>query len=100
MYGTIFRMKVKRGQEQKVVELFQEWERERKPKVKGALGGYLLKPDKKAGELVGVVVFQDKASYTANASNPEQDRWYHRVRECLEADPAWEDGEYVAGGVR
>lgn len=100
MYGTIFRMKVKRGQEQKVVGLFQEWDRERKPKVKGALGGYLLKPDKKSGEFVGVAVFQDKASYTANASNPEQDRWYHRVRECLEADPSWEDGEYVAGGVK
>ena len=34
MYGTIFRMKVKGGQEQRAVELFKEWERERKPKAK------------------------------------------------------------------
>ncbi len=39
MYGTIFRMKVKPGQEQKVLEAFQEWDGDRKPKVKGAVGG-------------------------------------------------------------
>ena len=33
MYGTIFRMKVKPGLEQRVVETLDEWERERKPKV-------------------------------------------------------------------
>ena len=34
MYGTIFRMKLKAGQEQNVVDLFREWERDRKPKAK------------------------------------------------------------------
>ena len=95
MYGTIFRMKVKRGQEQKVAELFREWDRERQPKVKGAITGLLLKPDKKRGELIGVSVFQDRASYMANADDPEQDRWYRKLRELLQADPEWEDGEYL-----
>jgi hypothetical protein len=99
MYGTIFRMKVKPGQEKKLVDLYNEWDRSRKPKVKGAVGGYLLKPDKKAGELIGVAIFKDKASYTANANDPEQDKWYRKVRELLTADPAWEDGEYLAGGA-
>ena len=95
MYGTIFRMKVKPGQEQKVLEVFQEWDRDRKPKVKGAGGGYLLKPDNRPGELVAVAVFSDKASYTANASDPEQDVWYGKFRDLLVADPEWEDGEYL-----
>ena len=38
MYGTIFRLKVNPGQEQKAVEVFKEWERARKPNVKGAIG--------------------------------------------------------------
>ena len=67
-------MKVKPGQEQRLVELFKDWERERQPKVKGAIGGLIMKPDNKAGELVGVAVFEDKASYMANAGDPEQDR--------------------------
>ena len=48
--------------------------------------------------MIGVAVFQDKASYVGNADNPEQIAWYGRLRELLEADPEWEDGEYMAGG--
>jgi len=98
MYGSIFRMKVKPGQEQKLVEMFKEWEQQRRPRVKGAVASYLLKPDRKRNEMVGVAVFQDKQTYRANADDPEQDRWYRRMRELLEADPEWEDGEYIAPG--
>ncbi len=98
MYGSIFRMKVKPGQEQKLVEMFKEWEQQRRPKVKGVVASYLLKPDRKRNEMVAVAVFQDKQTYRANADDPEQDRWYRRMRELLEADPEWEDGEFVASG--
>ena len=67
--------------------------------TKGAIGGYLFKPDNRAGELIGFAVFSDKDSYVANADDPDQDRWFRRLRDLLEADPTWEDGEYVAGGV-
>ena len=100
MYGTIFRMKVKEGQDQRVVDIFNEWDHQRKSKVKGAVAGLLLRSDKKSGELVGVAVFQDKSTYQANASDPEQDKWYRRLRELLTADPEWEDGEYIAGDVK
>ena len=95
MYGTIFRMKVKPGQEDAVVSLVKEWEKERKPKIVGVVGGYVMKPDNKQGLLIGVAVFKDKASYMANADDPDQDRWFRRIRDLLEADPEWEDGEYV-----
>ena len=95
MYGSIFRMKVKSGQEQRIVELMKEWETEHAPKIEGAIASLLLKPDRQSGELVAVAVFKDKASYRANADRPEQDRWFRRMRELLEADPEWEDGEYV-----
>ena len=36
MYGTIFRMKVKAGQESQVIDLFREWNREIHPTVKAA----------------------------------------------------------------
>ena len=99
MYGTIFRMQVKRGQEQRVAQLFKEWEQERKPKVKGAVTGFLLKPDNRPDVMIGVAVFADKASYAANADDPGQDQWYQKLRALLQADPEWEDGEYVVGGL-
>ena len=37
----------------------------------------------------------DRDAYRANASDPEQDRWYRRMREHLDADPEWTDGELV-----
>jgi hypothetical protein len=96
-YGTIFRMRPKPGAEQQIVRLMEEWQRDRQPKVKGVVGGYLFKPDKRPGELVGVAVFQDRDSFMANANDPEQDAWYSRLREQLEADPEWEDGTIQSG---
>lgn len=95
MYGSIFSLKFEAGQEQKLLEMFQKWEKERKPKVKGAVASYVLRPDNHPGELIGVAVFRDKASYTANANDPEQDKWYQEMRRLLLADPQWQDGEYV-----
>ena len=99
MYGTIFRMKVKAGHETDVIDLMKEWNTTLQPHAKGALAGLVLKPDTGSGELIGVAVFQDKASYLANADTPGQDSWYRKLRENLESDPQWEDGEYVAGAI-
>ncbi len=99
MYGTMFRMKAKLGREQKLIAVFHDWERERRPQTPGAIGGFLFKPDGKPEEFIGVAVFQDKESYAANADNPGQDAWYKELRELLVSDPTWEDGEYVAGSI-
>jgi quinol monooxygenase YgiN len=96
-YGTIYRMRPKPGAEPQLVALLEEWERERKPKVRGAIGGYLFKPDGRPGELIGVAVFRDQESYRANADDPAQNAWYQRLREHLEADPEWDDGVVLSG---
>lgn len=91
MYGSVFTLRPKAGQEQDVILLMEEWDRERRPKAKGAVAAYLFKLDK--GGMMGVAVFQSKEDYVANANNPEQDAWYRRLRDVLEADPEWNDGE-------
>ena len=96
MYGTIFRMKVKSGQSQRVTQIFEEWNTKQKPEVQGAIGGLVMKPDGSSNELIGVAIFEDKQSYMANADRPGQQQWYAKLRDALEADPEWEDGEYVA----
>jgi len=95
MYGTVAHLRVKPGQEQALLALQREWESQRRPKVKGAIGEYLYKLDRNPNEYILVVLFQDKETYSANANDPEQDRWYRRWRELLEADPQWNDGEVV-----
>jgi hypothetical protein len=47
-------------------------------------------------ELWGVAVFEDEATYRANANDPEQHKEYERFRQHLVADPEWHDGTIEA----
>ncbi len=96
MYGTIARLSPKPGAEAEIIMGMEDWQRERAPKVRGAVGEYLFKLDN--GGLMLVALFEDKESYVANAEDPEQDAWYRRLREQLTADPEWNDGEILAIG--
>lgn len=96
MYGTVAHVRPKSGQEQTLIDLFDEWNRDYAPNVKGAIAGYLYRKDGDPGELIMVAVFKDKHSYVANADSPEQSAWFEKFRATLEADPVWEDGEIVA----
>lgn len=98
MYGTVAHLRPKPGQEQAVLDLFNEWNRDYKPQVKGAITSYAYRKEDDPGELIMVAVFEDKQSYLANADSPEQNEWYQKFRELLEVDPSWEDGEIVASG--
>lgn len=96
MYGTVARMKVKPGSEKAFVSLMEEWRSSRKAKVKGAVATYTYRLDKEPSTLVMAVVFKDKKSYVDNAQDPEQDKWYRKMRALLQVDPVWDDGEIVS----
>jgi hypothetical protein len=93
MYGTVALIKPRRGKEQDVVAAMGRWDKERRPKVKGAITGYVYQLDK--GGMIMVAVFDTKKSYMANAESPAQDRWYRAFRSLLSADPEWNDGKIV-----
>jgi hypothetical protein len=95
MFGTIYRMRPREGEEAGVADYYRRWERERKPVVRGAIAAYVFKPKARPGELMGVVVFDSEANYYTNAADPEQDRWYRQLRELLLADPEWSDGDIL-----
>lgn len=97
MYGTVAHITLKQGQEQALLALLEEWKRDFRPKVKGALTNYVYKKDANPNELILVAVFEDKQSYVANADSSDQDQWYQKFRALLEADPVWEDGEIISG---
>lgn len=98
MYGTVARMRVKAGQEKALTAMMDVWNKERRPKVKGAKGTYVYQLDKNPREFIMAVVFEDKKSYVDNAHSPDQDKWYQGYRKLLETDPEWNDGEIVWTG--
>ena len=95
MYGTVAKLRLKGNHEEQVRSLNDEWASERGRKIAGYVGTYVLQADERPNELILVALFKDRDSYRANADDPEQDRWYRRMREHLETDPDWTDGEFV-----
>ena len=95
MFGTIYRMHPKPDQERNIADHFRRWERERRPVVDGMVSGYLFRPRAGSRELIGVAVFDSEANYRRNASDPAQDRWNRGLRELLEGDPDWTDGDVL-----
>jgi quinol monooxygenase YgiN len=96
MFGTVFAMRPKPGQEKDVEQMLERWNRERRPKVSGVVASYLFTSRANAGQLLGVAVFASEDDYRRNANDPDQDRWYQELRSHLEADPEWNDGDVLA----
>ena len=91
MYGTIFNLKVKPGHERELLETMDE----RNAEIKGAVAWFLMRPDDKNADLVGVAVFESKEAYVANANSPEQHEAFAKMMEHLVDEPNWTDGEYI-----
>ena len=97
MYGTVFTFRAKEGKADEVKRLVSEWIVKRQPAVSGSKAGYLYQLDSDPNAFVGVAVFNDKTTYVANADSAEQDAWFKQLRDNLEADPDWMDGEVFGG---
>jgi quinol monooxygenase YgiN len=92
MYGTIARMRLKPGQEGAMQEMMREYETLNVP---GYVSSTVYKMDADSNEFYMTVLFEDQASYRANAESPEQNGRYQKMREMLEGEPEWHDGEIV-----
>jgi antibiotic biosynthesis monooxygenase (ABM) superfamily enzyme len=92
MYGTIARFRMKPGSEDRLRELSREYET---LKIPGFVYEYIYRLDAGQNEYALVVAFDSKENYVANAKSPEQHQRYQKLRDLLEADPEWSDGEIV-----
>ena len=95
MFGSVFTMRPKSGKEDAVLELFERWDRERRPKVKGTLASHIYRSTDNPKEWTCAVVFDSRENYMANAEDPGQDRWYRELVQLLEEEPRFKDGEVL-----
>ncbi len=93
MYGTVARMKLKPGMEEKLKQDMAQYD---DLKIAGFVGSAVYRMDSDPSELYLTVIFKDKASYQANAKDPKQDERFKKMRASLQADPEWHDGEIIA----
>jgi quinol monooxygenase YgiN len=60
--------------------------------VKGFVGSYVLM-ENDSDNVWLLAVFEDRATYDANADDPKMHETYVKYRALLEEDPEWHDGE-------
>lgn len=94
MYGTIARIRPKGGDTAALRTLLEAWNRVRRPEVPGARDSYLFVPDTAGPIAFLIAIFDDEATYRANADSAAQHAWYLQLREQLDADPDWMDGVF------
>ena len=91
MYGTIARVRVKRGAEAELMRLGQE----SAGQEPGFVFQHVYRTDADPQEFYLVVGFESKEAYQANANSHEQHQRYEQYRALLETEPEWHDGEIV-----
>jgi quinol monooxygenase YgiN len=97
MYGTVARMRAKPGSGDQLVALSREYD---DLGIRGFVATYVYRLDDNPDDYYMAVLFEDRESYRRNADDPAQDARYRRLRELLEADPKWHDGEVVWASSR
>ena len=91
MYGTCARMVVKPENRDAIRAVF---DRDQPRDMKGYVGSYVL-AENDSDNVWLLAVFEDRATYDANADDPRQDEVYQQYRALLEEEPEWHDGEIM-----
>ena len=94
MYGTVAKMRVKADNVDAVRKGMAAQMEGAKPA--GYIQSYVLSENDSDTQWL-FVMFEDKASYMANADDPAQNERYMEFRALMEADPEWHDGTIEEG---
>lgn len=89
---THFRIRAKPGERQQVIDLFDRWFRDRRPKARGFFRADLSSSVSDPDVFMASACFVDRVTYEANSNDPEQTAWYEELRSHLVDDPEWFDG--------
>ena len=92
MYGSVSRWRVKDGRQEDLKRLADELMRDR-PSGAGAVFVYQAEADPREFWVVGA--FASREAYTKNSDSPEQHARFSKLRELMDGDPEWHDGEVV-----
>lgn len=93
MYGTVARFRLKPGMEEHLMDYDRQ---SQAANIPGFVSNTVYRLDADPSVYILTVVFESKEAYLANARSPEQDTRYRQLRDMLEDDPDWDNGEVVS----
>jgi antibiotic biosynthesis monooxygenase (ABM) superfamily enzyme len=83
--------RAKPDQEDALLAHLEAWDRQRRPKVHGFLGGEVYRDLVDRRHFINIARFESPEAAQAVAGVPEQDAWYRRLVELCEAEPIFTD---------
>ena len=91
VYGTVAKMKLKPGAEDKMMKAMEGSDAGRE----GHVATYVFKSDADPNVHIVATIFESKAAYRKFAESPEQDKRFRQMSEMLAGEPEWNDGEVI-----
>jgi quinol monooxygenase YgiN len=92
MYGSVSRWHIKEGKQEEFERLGHELMRDR---PSGAQSVQVYSSDADPSEYWVCGVFDSREAYAANSATPEQGSRFQRLRDLMDSDAEWHDGEVV-----
>ncbi len=87
MFLTVSTYQAKAGEEDAIIALYEDWQRNIQPRAMGYLSGELLRNAEAPREFIAIMRFESWESAHTLANDPEQDAWYRRVVSLTENVP-------------
>ena len=91
VYGTVAKMKLKPGAEEKIMQVMEAAQDGRE----GHVATYVFKSDADPNVHFVATIFESKNAYKKFADSPAQDKRFQQMRDLLASDPEWHDGEVI-----
>ncbi len=87
MFVTVSIYRAKAGEEDAVIALHEDWQRNQQAKAQGYLSGELLRNIQTPREFVAIMRFENRAFAQELANDPKQNAWYRRLVSLVENVP-------------
>ncbi len=87
MFVTVSTYRAKAGEEDAIIALHEDWQRNQRPRARGYLSGELLRNVEAPREFIAIMRFESQEPARTLANDPEQDAWYQRVISLTENVP-------------
>src|SRR6266851_6553171 len=87
MFVTVSVYMAKAGEEDAIIALHEDWQRNHLVKTQGYLSGELLRNIQAPREIVAIMRFENRAYAQALANNSEWNAWYRRLVSLVENVP-------------
>ena len=93
MYGTIAHFRIRPGMKDEFIKTMDSFGN---AVIAGWVADYYFQMENDSDEFYLVAIFQDEATYQANANSPDQHQRYLAFRSFLLDDPEWHDGHILS----